>query len=154
MSADTIDYREDSASAADIEAHLRACDARYRPPLSSRVEIGAYATKLADSAVTFEAWRGPILVGLVAAYLNDLASRSGFISSVSVDAGATGAGIASRLLRTCIDAARALGMHRINLQVSRASDGATALYRKLGFVESGGDTETTTMQLTLTDPAQ
>ncbi len=154
MNTDAIDYRQGTAAAADIQTHLRACDTRYRPPLSSRVDIAAYAVKLADNAVTFEAWRGAALIGLVAAYLNDPASRAGFISSVSVAADATGAGIATRLIRACIDAAEGAGLQHVELHVYRASDAAVALYRKLGFVESGGDTETMTMRLTLSEPTQ
>ncbi|MEO6365900.1 MAG: GNAT family N-acetyltransferase [Luteimonas sp.] len=154
MSTDAIDYRQGSASAADIQAHLHACDACFHIPLSQRVDIPAYSAKLADNAVTFEAWRGAVLVGLVAAYFNDPAVRPGFISNVSVDPDAIGAGIASRLLQAFIDAAQARRLQQIELHVSPKADAAVALYRKLGFVESGGDTETLTMRLTLTDPTQ
>ena len=44
-------------------------------------------------------------------------------------------------------------MQGLALEVSRASPQAIGLYRKLGFVESGGDTNFLSMRLPLQDPS-
>lgn len=153
MSYGALEYRQGTASASDIKTHLTACDARFDPLLSSRVDVASYAAKLAEHAETFEAWRGGALAGLVAAYFNGQAGSFAFISSVSVVADVKGAGVATRLMHDCLDAARRQGLRYAELQVSRASSAAIALYRKLGFAESGGDTATLTMRLPFADPA-
>jgi ribosomal protein S18 acetylase RimI-like enzyme len=148
-----VAYRRMTATRDEILAHLQACDAQYLPSLSSRVDLAAYAGKLSQHATTFEAWDGPLLAGLVAAYLNDQRGRGGFVTSVSVVPGHARTGIASTLMDTCLAEARLLRMQELALEVSRASPQAIGLYRKLGFVESGGDTNFLSMRLPLQDPS-
>jgi ribosomal protein S18 acetylase RimI-like enzyme len=143
----TLVYRADTADEADILAHLSACDAAFSPPLSTRVELRAYAGKLAARAARFEAWSDGALVGLVAAYLNDMASGEGHVSNVSVAEGFTGGGVAAHLMASCIASAGSRGLRSLSLQVSAGSSGAIRLYRKLGFRVVGGDNEPLLMTL-------
>ncbi len=98
MIDDGIEFREGTATKEDIHAHLEECDGGFHPKLSLKVDIGEYAAKIRARARTFEAWSGEKLVGLVAAYMNDRATRTGFITSVSVATSFVGRGIASALL--------------------------------------------------------
>ncbi|UVW29735.1 GNAT family N-acetyltransferase [Massilia sp. H6] len=136
-----FDIRTDSAGAADIEALLRSCDAAFVPPLSSRVEIGAYARKIVDHARRIEACEGGRLVGLLAMYCDDLTTRRAFITSVSVSTPHARRGIAGALLRQAIEEARAAGMQVLALETSAANVAALALYCKHGFniVKAAGD---------------
>lgn len=141
-----------NASVPHIAALLRACDAGFVPPLSSRVDIDAYAAKLAAHARLLAAWEDGELAGLVALYCNDLAGRTAFVTSVSVAPQHTRRGIADRLLRQAIELARAAGMRDAALEVDGANLPAIALYLKHGFAPAGQATGGTLyMRLRLTD---
>ena len=150
MTSDAIDYREQSATWQDVKAHLTECDGDFMPPLSSRTDIAEYAAKILSSGRTYEAWGDGRLVGLVAVYLNEGSTRSGFITSVSVAGGFAGRGLASAILQMCIDGARDRGVSRLELKVSRLNARAIGLYQKCGFAESASDAVELTMYLTPT----
>lgn len=145
--SDRIEYRTNTASAAQIAAHLTQCNDSFIPKLSARVDICAYADKLASKAVRFEAWSEDVLIGLVAAYCNDLEQRTAFITSVSVLPEWTGKGIASALLAQCIAHVRELRMRRLQLEVARDNQPAIKLYERHGFVIGNSDAQFVTATL-------
>lgn len=147
MTAPALTLRVDAASAEALRAHLEACDAEFKPPLSARVDLAAYAVKLRARARTFEAWDGPVLAGLVAAYL-DPATRACFVSSVSVLPSHGRRGIGRRLMEACLADARRAGMARLALEVT-ADVPAVALYEALGLRVERRDGDTLTMALAL-----
>ncbi len=129
-----------SASRGELEAHLRRCADDFVPALGARVDLADYAGKLSRRAVTFEAWSGRRLVGLVAAYLNDPDGREGFVTSVSVDESWRGQGIARELLDRLREHAASLGLARLRLETAKGDARAEALYRGLGFeAEDAGE---------------
>jgi ribosomal protein S18 acetylase RimI-like enzyme/2-polyprenyl-3-methyl-5-hydroxy-6-metoxy-1,4-benzoquinol methylase len=132
MSA-TVEYRANTASAAQIAEHLLCCDSDFVPTLSERVEIPGYAKKIVNKAVRFEAWSSGTLLGLVAAYCNDQDTRIAYITSVSVLTEWTGKGIAASLLDLCVEHAKMAGMRQIGLEVAEANIPAIKLYEKSGF---------------------
>ena len=133
LPAAAISYAVNQAGIAEIAAHLARCDAHFIPPLSGRVDIDAYAAKIASHAERFEAWTGRALVGMVAAYCNDPSRRAGFITSVSVAPERSGEGIATRLLEDCIRHSRRAGFTLIRLSVDRGNAAAIRLYERCGF---------------------
>jgi ribosomal protein S18 acetylase RimI-like enzyme len=137
------------SSAVEIAAHLVRVDASFEPSLSSRVDIQAYADKLQDLAVRFEAWLGEDLVGLVASYCNQSDQGKAFVTSVSVLPICQGQGIADRLMRQCIEHVRGLGFRQMELEVDQRSLPAVALYQKLGFNTIRRDGSTLIMIMTL-----
>ena len=146
-----IDFRMNQASATQVADHLRMCDADFVPSLGTRVDLEAYALKITANATRFEAWSGAELVGLVAAYDNNLASGVAHITSVSVLRTMTGQGVASRLVRECIGHVRSLGIGRIELQVADANSTAVALYRKFNFANAAVREPLIEMYLDLTN---
>lgn len=138
----TFTYSVNRSSAAKIRAHLLRADATFEPALSSRVNLRAYAQKLNDRAVRFEAWLDEELVGLVASYCNQPYGGKSFVTSVSVWPECQGQGIAARLMRQCIEHVQVLGFYQMELEVDQRSLPAVALYRKLGFntVRTSGTT--------------
>ena len=118
------------ASPAEIAAHLLECSAAFVPPLAGRVDIAAYAAKIAERAACFEAWHGAGLVGLVAAY--DAGSEA-FITNVSVAPGFRGQGIAKMLLQACLQRMAGASRRRILLEVNRDNAAAIRLYESMGF---------------------
>lgn len=144
-----LEFREDTADATRIRAHLEACDASFIPRLSDRVDLADYAGKLADKSWRFEAWDQAELVGLVAAYCNEGDRRRAFVTNVSVLPQAEGRGIATQLVGRCISAARGAGFGRLELEVSAANARALALYAKHGFCKTSeaGGTAAMTIEL-------
>jgi ribosomal protein S18 acetylase RimI-like enzyme len=135
----------DAAGPDELLAHLRACDASFVPALSARVDLADYARKLHEHAVRFEAWEGGDLAGLVAAYL-DPARACGFVTSVSVLPTHLRRGLARRLMGECLARARDLGVHCLELEVSRQAVPAIGLYERLGFRVEGAAGEMVRMR--------
>lgn len=130
MTPEPWELRRDAATPAELRAHLERCDASFRPPLHTRVDLASYADKLAARAARFEAWAEGRLVGLVAAYLD---GPEGWITDVSVEPAAAGRGIASALVGRCVEHAEGLRRASIALEVSTESEGARRIYERLGF---------------------
>lgn len=128
-------FRVDSALQAQLVAHLQCCDDNFQPALSSRVDLSDYACKLLTAARRFEAWKGNQLIGLVAAYCNDLSKRTAFVTSVSVLPDYQGQGIAAQLLDNCLTQVRLRGFREVKLEVNRHNQKAISLYRNYGFEE-------------------
>lgn len=129
----SLEFKVGHAASSDILAHLRDCDASFNPVLSNRVNLVDYSEKLSHQAVTFEAWQGARLVGLIAAYFNNLEAREGFISTVSTLPELTGRGSASTLMDMVLRYAGELGFTALSLEVGESNLPALNLYRKWGF---------------------
>jgi ribosomal protein S18 acetylase RimI-like enzyme len=128
-----VKFSTRSASEDFIHAHLSRCDNSFVPPLSSRVDIGNYARKIASRAECFEAWENGELVGLIAVYCSAPDQDAAFITNLSVLSEYRGKGIASRLMYNCIAHLRGLGVARIELEVGEGNKAAIALYERHGF---------------------
>lgn len=148
MKIDEIAFRTNQSSFDDICAFLLECDATFVPPLSQRVNIEEYARKLRSLSRTFEAWNGRTLVGLVAAYRDELAV-TGFISTVSVLPIAAGLGIAYALLKQYLHDATDGRIRVVQLEVSPQAVVAIHLYTKLGFAVTRQDGVMQRMELKL-----
>ncbi len=133
MSPHHVEIRRNCADASAIAAHLRSCDASFVPPLLERVDVDAYASKIASNAERFEAWSGGRMAGLVAAYCNDPRKRVAFVTNVSVLPECQGRGIASLLLQACVEQIRDAGFDQVELEVDNKNAPAMDLYLKHGF---------------------
>lgn len=127
-------FRQDTATAADIESHLRECSNDFSPPLEGRVDLPAYAAKLRLAATTCEAWHAQDLVGLIAYYRND-ATGVAFITSVSTSPRFRGFGLARTLLTQALLDVDEAGYSCTELEVGSDNDAALNLYRSVGFAE-------------------
>jgi ribosomal protein S18 acetylase RimI-like enzyme len=134
MSPKEFDLVRNRASATEIGVHLKACDHKFVPPLSERADLDEYAAKVVLLSERFEAWSGNVLVGLLAAYCNDSVRQMAFITNVSVLPSWHGRGIASDLLRDCLEHVREMNFKGAELSVDKHNKAAQALYMKHGFV--------------------
>ncbi|MCW5656407.1 MAG: GNAT family N-acetyltransferase [Burkholderiaceae bacterium] len=139
----------DEASAAQVEQHLRQCDSRFVPPLTQRIDLGAYAEKIRDHATRFEAWADGVLVGLVAVYLNDRAAGVAHVTNVSVLPHWARRGIASDLLQRGLARAAELRFEQVTLEVSPLNADAVRLYKRFGFIPVTASAPVPTMRLDL-----
>lgn len=144
----SFQVREGTASQLQILNHLLDCDARFKPPLSERVAIPDYAMKIHQQAHRFEMWRDTELVGLVAAYFDEIKKRA-FITNVSVAAPLLGRGIASKLIAHTIDRAMTSSLDRVCLQVDASNVHARNLYVKHGFRTLAHESGSVLMELDL-----
>jgi ribosomal protein S18 acetylase RimI-like enzyme len=145
-----LEHRQNTAGPQHVEAHLAVCDPAFIPPLRARVDVSDYSAKIAARAHLFEAWSSGALVGLVAAYIEAGSARA-FVTNVSVLPSWTGRGVASALLRRCIDHARSVGVEEIALEVDVRNASAICLYERIGFRRTGGDALQVAMTLKLAD---
>lgn len=142
-------YKIKTASLNEILFHLQKCDESFVPPLSQRVNLDEFSKKIVDNAITFEAWKGNRLIGLVSAYLNDTKNLSCFINNVSVENNFNNKGIASSLLNMCINYASEYGFAQIVLWVSSNNTIALHLYQKFEFFQNPISDNTISMIKTL-----
>ena len=128
-----IRYTQGTASEETILYHLNKCNEDFIPPLDNKVNIQEYATKIFKKSVTFEAWDDDIMVGLVAAYFNDVEVKTGYITNVSIISEYRGKCIACNLLNKCIAYARKNNFKCICLEVSALNSHAVLIYKRIGF---------------------
>jgi ribosomal protein S18 acetylase RimI-like enzyme len=143
-----IVYKIKTASTAEILQHLKNCSSNFSPPLDERVDVDVYSQKLHEKSITFEAWNGHLLAGLLAAYFNQN-TRFVFVTNVSVLKDYMGLGIASELLRQCITDAQDKNFDEIKLEVHAENYPAIALYRKFNFINDGGGNDCSRMKMEL-----
>lgn len=132
--ATQLNYTRNTANAADIEQHLVRVNANFIPPLDTRVNLNAYALKLADKAVTFEAWDDRQLAGLIAAYMNTEGGFA-FITSVSVLTEYLGRQVAAQLLQNCMHYVKRQQFTNIQLEVNKNNLAAIHFYKKYNFTQ-------------------
>ncbi len=134
MNCSELKFRRGTATYEHIVAHLLGCADSFSPPLYTYVAVEQYARKILEHTVTFEAWAGTKLGGLVAVYFNNRETRVGFITNVSVLEEYHGRGIAARLMQEAIEYGRTHGFVRVDLEVGADSPRAQRLYDSSGFV--------------------
>jgi ribosomal protein S18 acetylase RimI-like enzyme len=125
-----FDFTEDTASLAQVAAHLRACDGQFIPPLSERVNIDAYATKITTHAKRFEVWSDGQLIGIAAIYCNQ---AQAYLTNLSVLKAWHQRGLGAALLARGVHHVRGLNLALIALEVASHNMAALQLYKKCGF---------------------
>ncbi len=143
---ENVDYKIKQALEKNIFFHLEECKNDFIPPLEQKINIKEYAKKIFDKAVTFEAWHNKKLSGLVAAYFNQKTSIA-FITNVSVIKSMMGKGVASVLLKNCIEAAMQKKIKEIQLEVDKNNFAAVSFYKKFNFTNAGFNNDSIIMKL-------
>jgi GNAT superfamily N-acetyltransferase/SAM-dependent methyltransferase len=133
MSAAASVIARNRASVDEVARHLHACNASFVPPLDARVDLSSYAAKIVAHAERFEAWHDGRLVALVAAYCNAPDRAFAHVTNVSVLPDLLRRGLASMLLRHCLEHVQAMGFAKIELDVDLGNEPALALYLRHGF---------------------
>lgn len=145
----SIIYKTKQAKEDHIYLHLCDCDDNFMPPLSRRVDLKDFAAKIADKTITFEAWDGNALIGLVSAYFNEYENLVGFINNVSVVRHYMKRNIGSSLIKMCVDYAKMNGFKNIRLEVLPSNTAAIHLYEKHGFERHSEKDKSLIMQCTV-----
>jgi ribosomal protein S18 acetylase RimI-like enzyme len=150
---ETYRFAENTAPQPQLVSLLKACDASFMPPLSDRVDIDSYATKLFNRAERIEAWFQSELVGLLGIYLTAAGAGAGFISNVCVHPSHGGHGVGSALIELCKQRALRDMFTAIELEVCIKNLPVVSLYQRHGFsfIRTSGDIGTMVCALTETD---
>jgi len=133
MSLFNIDYRENTAGIDAVREHLLNCSDNFTPPLLTYIDLEEYVGKLSSMSVNIEAWHDGKLVGLIAAYLNNLEAGHAYITNVSVESAYNGKGIASQLLEKMETASKKAGFAWIALEVKAENTKAARFYKNNGY---------------------
>lgn len=112
---------------------LTRLGSRFTPDLSSRVDLDAYARKLAGAAVVIFAYTDDRDIGMAAFYANDRKTRLGYLSAIVIEAKYEGAGVASNLLDQALKGSARCGMKSLRLAVSVRNSRALEFYLRKGF---------------------
>lgn len=149
MELKTIEYKIKTALLSDVYAHLVKCKNNFIPALDKKVDLLEYSKKIIENAVTFEAWSSFELVGVIAAYFNDIQNQKGYITNVSTLKEYFGLRIGTNLLKNCIDYAKSNNFKEIELEVNAKSLNAIKLYNKFDFIEFDSNGEFVKMKVLL-----
>jgi len=116
-----------------IKKHLEVCSPTFIPSLGSYVDIGEYAEKIYNNAISFTKHEDGKLVGLVASYDVKL-EKKGWITNVSVDPNYQSKGIAQDLLKQCVGYFKDKEYNMIGLEVFKENLRAINFYKRNGFI--------------------
>ncbi|MDP2283629.1 MAG: GNAT family N-acetyltransferase, partial [Pseudohongiella sp.] len=108
-------------------------DDSFIPPLSSKVNLVSYSTKLSVSAINIFACIASVDVGHVAFYSNDKKNFKGFLSSICLCKNNKGSGVGILLLNQVFEHCLESGMKVVELEVDVCNMAAIRFYEKHGF---------------------
>lgn len=148
MQTKNVTYQIKVANENDVLLHLNRCNDFFIPPLNSKVDLAEYSKKIYHNAITFEAWSGQNLIGLIAAYFN-YENKFGFITNVSAVKDYIGEGVASKLILMCIDYANLHNYKEIKLEVFKDNTPAIKFYTKHNFKQIETKNDSLIMNLIL-----
>ncbi|WP_165043362.1 GNAT family N-acetyltransferase [Dysgonomonas sp. ZJ709] len=151
----TLIHLDKSAkSSSELAAYYRLLDKSFEPPLSSYVDIDAYADKLVNNAYVAILKNKEEFIGLFAVYINDQERKTAYLSSFAIMNKYKGLGYSGYLINEMTKVAKLSGMHRIQLEVKSSYTRAINFYQKHGFKRSDektADNSTFYMYMTLTE---
>jgi ribosomal protein S18 acetylase RimI-like enzyme len=141
----SIIYSVNESSEYEVLEHLSLCEMDFVPPLSERVDLGEYAKKLIDKSIRYEAKTDSHLVGLVAAYINEVEGFS-YITNVSLLRDYRNRGIGRRLMKAAALDAENKGLNTLVLETARENEKALSLYLQLGFIIDADESDQITLK--------
>ena len=111
-----------------IHHYIIQHDNDFYEPLSARVDIKTYSTKLSELSTTFILFLNDDVTGLICSYFYDVDSQKGFITLVHTKKEYRGRHLSVKLLEAVKNYARGHGFKSISLFVSRQQTSAYNLY--------------------------
>jgi D-cysteine desulfhydrase len=118
-------------------------------PLSGRMDLEAYASKLKARGDIGVALINEEIVGLQALYANDKQTLTAHLPFIAVLPACRSRGLGRTMLSRALALARQRGMQRLQLEVARENLRAQRLYQSLGFRFVPGDGPSLLMEIDL-----
>jgi ribosomal protein S18 acetylase RimI-like enzyme len=116
-----------------IKQYLQQCDYDFYEPLSQRVDMDTFSSKLCELSTTFIVFKNHEVAGLICTYFYNPKSLKGFITLVHVRSKYRGQHLASKLIDSVKTYATNQGFRSIELFVSKQQSSAYNLYQHHGF---------------------
>lgn len=110
---------------------LKKVDRDFPTPLSERVDLHEYASKLADAATISAIFDANQIIGVVALYCNDPNHEYSYIPLVAVLPEMRGRKLSKSLMASAISIAKENGFKTLGIHTENPA--ALHLYLKLGF---------------------
>lgn len=123
-----------------LAEYYKLLDNSFEPPLSSYVDIDAYAQKLVKNAYVCILQYNSRFAGLFAVYINDKVTQIAYMTSLAVLDEYKGNGFASVLMKEGIHIARENGMSLLKFEVKNGYERALKFHEKMGFIKSNENT--------------
>lgn len=117
----------------EVRTFLLETDNEFPIPLSSRVDIDAYARKLSGFSEFSLCWDGEEIVGMISCYTN--CPPLGYITNACVRKQYQAQKVFSKLFRELLIQAKERGILRFQLEVDVDNDNARRIYEHYGFRE-------------------
>lgn len=138
-----MDELSESASqtAEEVEALLQRAHEEASPSFAPPIDVCAYAKEITDHARITGLRADGTLIAFLAFYCNDPERRLAYISMLLVRSDYRGRGLARRLVQQSLHYLTQAGFLVCRLEVGKNNREAIALYRKMGFTETGGQKE-------------
>jgi ribosomal protein S18 acetylase RimI-like enzyme len=146
----TLRVENINQSSEAVYSYLNENSHVFIPPLKPRVDVLAYAQKIAAHAQQFWLYQSERAVGFAACYFNDPANITGFITSISVISDAQGTGAGTLLLNEVIRYAQEKRTAQIRLEVFEENEHAIVFYKRKGFQVVGNVDQKLIMNLEVT----
>lgn len=102
-------------------------------PLSQRVDLEVYASKLLAHANIAVVLDNEEIIGILVMYANDSSSRCAHVAIISILPSYQGQGLGRVILSRGCAFAREAGMCKIRLEVAKRNSSSRALYHSFGF---------------------
>lgn len=125
--------------AGGIERFLERVDGDFPVPLTERVDLTEYVSKLMGEGFALVAEEAGNVKGVAAGYANDSRARAAYLSVIAVDGAARGAGVGSLLLNAFELEAAGRGMHLVSLHTNVENSASRAMYGRCGYACEEGD---------------
>ena len=120
-------------SVEDIERFMLLLDSEFKPPLSSYMDVKAFARKVNERAEILIVEHVGTIVGLLAFYCNDFQTAMAHITYLGVHSEFRRKGIAGELLKECVGIAETKGMKTIQVRTWKGNKASSRLYEESGF---------------------
>lgn len=132
--AETKPETEFNIKKEKLVTFLERIDAQLPTPLSSRVELNAYADKVIAHGRVLAVEEKDKIVSALLFYCNDREHQNAYITLLGTLAGHEGKGLGRRLMREMESVARQEGMKRVCLDTEKSNSRALAFYSRCGYV--------------------
>lgn len=116
-----------------IHSYLVERNNDFSPPLSAKVDLYKYASKMFNNATIYTVDYQDSIIGMTGCYTNNFQTLEAYITNTSIHPSYYGTGLATELMKYCIKDVSSKGFKTIKLEVHKENLRAINFYKKMGF---------------------
>ena len=138
-----------SPQKAFIKEYVNKYDSDFYEPLSNRVDLDVFSSKISDLAISFILVKDARIAGIIVAYFYEPESKKGYITLTHTKTEFRGQHVARALLDSVKTYAKSNGFLYVDLGVYKNNIAAYNLYMNYGFEVLTDDDIRCNLRLTL-----